>query len=113
MTAYHNNFYLEKGTSFYKSISLNNINSLNGILNIQMIIKEALYLNNIIKEYNINNGIMIDNQNNEIIIQISAGDSFDFEHENYVYEINIIDNQGIVTRILEGILYIKPGLRNE
>ena len=55
-------------------------------------------------------GINIDENNGVLTIQLTSDQTNDMESGRYVYDIELTDSANIVSRVLEGIVTITPGV---
>jgi len=55
-------------------------------------------------------GINIDENNGVLTIQLTSDQTNDMEAGRYVYDIELTDSANIVSRVLEGIVTITPGV---
>ena len=113
MAAGYSDQYLEQGTTFTSQLTLadayGNPYNLTGFT-IASQAKKSYYSSNVYIQfttsvYNANNGV--------IQLSLDAPTSANVPAGNYVYDVTIQQtSSGIVTRVLEGKVYVSPGVTN-
>jgi hypothetical protein len=112
MAAGYSDQYLEQGATFNSQLTLadayGNPYNLNSFT-IASQAKKSYYSSNV----SINFVTSIYNANNGIIqLSLGAANTANIPAGNYVYDVTIKDPTGIVTRVLEGKIYVAPGVTN-
>lgn len=112
MPAAYQNQYLEQGTTFNTQITLDGSNgaayNLYGFtVNSQA--KKSYYSSNVILQFTTSisdfaNGVISLSANSAVTSNIPAG--------KLVYDVIIADNVGTTTRVLEGQIFVSPGVTN-
>lgn len=110
MPAAYSDIYLEQGVSFNTQIILNddygNSMNLSGF-NVQSQGKRSYFSNTVYIQfeasvYDADNGIIQLTANNHVTAQVPAG--------KLVYDVITIDPTNIVTRVVEGQIFVSPGV---
>lgn len=112
MPAAYQNFYLEQGTTYTNLITLDGSNgaayNLYGF-SVNSQAKRSYYSSNVILQfsssiYDASNGIISLSANNCVTANVPTG--------KLVYDVVITDAFGNVTRVLEGQIFVSPGVTN-
>ena len=112
MPAAYQDQYLEQGTTFNTQITLDSSNgsayNLYGF-SVSSQAKKSYYSSNVILQftssiYDASNGVIQLTANNYVTANVPAG--------KMVYDVIITDSSGNVTRVLEGQIFVAPGVTN-
>ena len=112
MPAAYSDQYLEQGTTFQTLITLDSSNgsayNLYGF-SVNSQAKKSYYSSNVILQftssiYDASNGIIQLSANNSVTANVPSG--------KLVYDVVITDQYGVVTRVLEGQIFVAPGVTN-
>ena len=107
MAAGYQNLYVEQGTTYSTTITLddvyNNAYNLTGYRASSQI-RKSYYSSNATASFT----TTIDSGNATITLSLNAGTSANISAGRYVYDAIIIDTNNSVTRILEGIVDVSP-----
>ena len=106
----YQNLYLNQAETFDTDINLSDSNNLPYNLTnftVQSSAKKSYYSNSVIINFNAtitdaNNGIINLSANNTVTSNVQPG--------ILIYDVLISDNSGTVTRVLEGQVYVSPGV---
>ena len=109
MPAAYTNLYLEKGATYNTTITLDDVygdsyNLVGYTANSQF--RKSYYSSNATATFETS----IDTTNGAITLSLSAATTANIAPGRYVYDTTITDTQGVVTRILEGIVDVSPSV---
>jgi len=111
MPAAYQDLYIEQGTTYSTSITLddvyNNIFDLSGYT-AKAQLKHSYYTSNVTATFS----TTINSGSGTITLQLDAPTTANISPGRYVYDTIIIDPSQNVTRILEGIAEVAPGVTN-
>lgn len=102
------NLFIDQGTTYSTTISIANMDD------------EAIDLSNysgaaqIRKHYtssnSVNFGVSIDGATGDLTLSLTAAQTSGMQPGRYVYDVEITDSANVVSRIVEGIVTINPGV---
>jgi hypothetical protein len=108
MPAAYQELFIEQGTDFTTSITLDDVYGIPFNLtgnSVKSQIKKSYYSSNVVESFNAS---IPSPQNGVISLTLSSANSANIFPGRYVYDVVIKDSANNVTRVLEGIITIDP-----